>query len=118
MIILELLLEVDTLTERLGETWKPLSSSLTQPPIDMFADEPSTELEEVIKIWQDAFEWSYYDTVLSGILLTLPAKSPKGDTEPKSFQSIFCIDDREYSLRTYVESLDNHAETFGAPGFF
>ncbi|HEY5695612.1 MAG TPA: putative inorganic carbon transporter subunit DabA, partial [Candidatus Saccharimonadales bacterium] len=55
MIILELLLEIDTLTERLGETWKPLGEGLTQSPIDMFADEPSTELEEVIKIWQDAF---------------------------------------------------------------
>jgi len=118
MVILELLLEVDTLTERLGEAWEPLANNLTQPPIDMFADEPSTELEEVIKIWQDAFEWSYYDTVLSGILLTLPVESAKEDTEPKSFQSIFCIDDREYSLRTYVESLDSHAETFGAPGFF
>ncbi|HSW77550.1 MAG TPA: DUF2309 domain-containing protein [Candidatus Chromulinivoraceae bacterium] len=118
MIILELLLEIDTLTERLGESWKPLGDGLAQPPMDMFADEPSTELEEVIKIWQDAFEWSYYDTVLSGVLLTLPPKSTKEDTEPKSFQSIFCIDDREYSLRTYVESLDSHTETFGAPGFF
>lgn len=118
MIILELLLEVDTLTERLGEAWKPLAGSISQPPLDMFADEPSTELEEVIKIWQDAFEWSYYDTVLSGVLLTLPLESAKEDAAPKSFQSIFCIDDREYSLRTYVESLDAHAETFGAPGYF
>ena len=118
MIILELLLEVDALTERLGEAWKPLASSITQPPLDMFADEPSTELEEVIKIWQDAFEWSYYDTVLSGVLQTLPLEPAKEDTTPKSFQSIFCIDDREYSLRTYVESLDSKAETFGAPGFF
>jgi uncharacterized protein YbcC (UPF0753/DUF2309 family) len=118
MIILELLLEVDALTERLGEAWRPLASSITQPPLDMFADEPSTELEEVIKIWQDAFEWSYYDTVLSGVLQTLPLESTKEETTPKSFQSIFCIDDREYSLRTYVESLDSKAETFGAPGFF
>jgi len=118
MIILELLLEVDTLVERLGGTWKPLVHSISQPPLDMFADEPSTELEEVIKIWQDAFEWSYYDTVLSGVLLTLPLESAVEDATPKSFQSIFCIDDREYSLRTYVESLDRHAETFGAPGYF
>jgi len=118
MIILELLLEVDALTERLGETWKPLGSTSLPPPIEMFADEPPTELEEVIKIWQDAFEWSYYDTVLSGVLLTLPAEPAEDDKRPKSFQSIFCIDDREYSLRTYVESLDNRAETFGAPGYF
>lgn len=117
MIILELLLEIDMLTERLGNSWKPLSSALAQPPLDVFANEGSTELDEVIEIWQDAFEWSYYDTVLSGLLLTVPLE-PKETVKPKSFQSIFCIDDREYSLRTYVERLDSRAETFGAPGFF
>lgn len=116
MVILELLLELDTLTERLGEAWKPLGNDLIQPPIDMFADEPLTELDEVITIWQDAFEWSYYDTALYG--LTLPTEPTTESAKPKSFQSIFCIDDREYSLRTYVESLDRRAETFGAPGFF
>lgn len=118
MIVLELLLEIDSLTSTLGEEWKPLGDSITQPPVDMFADEPGSELQEVIKIWQDAFEWNYYDTVLSGLLLTLPAKPTAEETTPKSFQSIFCIDEREYSLRTYVESLDNHCETLGAPGFF
>jgi uncharacterized protein YbcC (UPF0753/DUF2309 family) len=118
MIILELLLEIDALVGRLGDEWKPLGTSITQPPIDIFASEPSAELQEVIKIWQDAFEWSYYDTVLSGLLLTLPTKSTTEKTTKKSFQSIFCIDEREYSLRTYVENLDGYSETFGAPGFF
>lgn len=118
MIILELLLEIDTLTNRLGIAWSPLSAGSLQPPLDMFADEPLKEREEVIKIWQDAFEWSYYDTVLSGVLLTLPTKLTTKHNDLKSFQSIFCIDDREYSLRTYVESLDPQAETFGAPGYF
>ncbi len=118
MITLELLLEIDTLTSAFGDNWKPLGSGITQPPVDMFADEPNSELQEVIKIWQDAFEWSYYDTVLSGLMLTLPANSTPQKTTAKSFQSIFCIDEREYSLRTYVESLDKRCETFGAPGFF
>jgi uncharacterized protein YbcC (UPF0753/DUF2309 family) len=118
MIKLELLLEIDALTSRLGNKWKPLGKSATQPPVDVFADEPNSELQEVIKIWQDAFEWSYYDTALSGLMLTSPAKSTMDKQSPKSFQSIFCIDEREYSLRTYVESLDSRCETFGAPGFF
>lgn len=117
MITLELLLEIDALTERLGEGWKPLSHGMAEPPADMFADEPSTELQEVIKIWHDAFEWSYYDTVLAGLLAT-SSEPEKEAEEPKSVQAVFCIDDREYSLRTYVESLDNRAETFGAPGYF
>jgi uncharacterized protein YbcC (UPF0753/DUF2309 family) len=124
MIILELLLEIDALTSRLGENWKPLGSSVTQRPVDMFADQPNSELQEVIEIWQDAFEWSYYDTVLSGLTLALPsgpaAEKAVADAAkaPKSFQSIFCIDEREYSLRTHVEHLDARCETLGAPGFF
>lgn len=116
MIVLELLLEIDELTSRLSDHWKPLGNNLTEPPLDLFADEPSTELQHVIAIWQDAFEWSYYDTALAGLLLapTLPTTT----TGPPSFQSIFCIDEREYSLRTYVEMLDARCETFGAPGFF
>jgi len=117
MIVLELLLEIDALTSQLGEDWKPLGTSVTQPPIDMFAGEPPTELQEVLEIWQDAFEWSYYDTVLSGLTLTSSVNAAE-EAAAKSFQSIFCIDEREYSLRTYVENLDTHSETFGAPGFF
>jgi len=118
MIILELLLEIDALESTLGEEWEPLGNSISQPPVDMFADEPATELQEVIEIWQDAFEWSYYDTVLAGLMLTLPADSTVSVPTIKSFQAIFCIDEREYSLRTHVESLDSNCETFGAPGFF
>ncbi len=117
LVILELLLEIDMLTDRLGDDWQPLGNSLTLPPEDLFADEPPTELREVIEIWQDAFEWSYYDTVLAGITLA-PSTSAQESEATKSFQAVFCIDEREYSLRTYVESLDSHAETLGAPGFF
>ena len=118
MIILELLLEIDALTRRLGDKWKPLGSSVTQAASDIFEDEPNSELQEVVKIWQDAFEWSYYDTVLAGVTLTLPADSAAAKPSLKSFQSIFCIDEREYSLRAHIESLDSRCETLGAPGFF
>ncbi len=118
MIILELLLEIDTLQSRLGEKWEPLGNLTSRPPMDMFADEPSTEIQEVLKIWQDAFEWSYYDTVLAGVAASSSHEPTEKKPAQKSFQSIFCIDDREYSLRTFVESLDNSCETFGAPGFF
>jgi len=36
----------------------------------------------------------------------------------KSFQAIFCIDEREDSIRRHIEAIDKNAETFGAPGFF
>ena len=34
------------------------------------------------------------------------------------FQAIFCIDEREDSIRRHIEAVDKNAETFGAPGFF
>jgi uncharacterized protein len=117
-IILELLLEIDALTSTLGDKWRPLGTITTQLPVDMFADEPGSELQEIIKIWQNAFEWSYYDTVLSGLNKAPAAKARSSKPAPKTFQSIFCIDEREYSLRTYIERLDENCETLGAPGFF
>ncbi|MBZ4202651.1 MAG: DUF2309 domain-containing protein [Methylovulum sp.] len=35
-----------------------------------------------------------------------------------SIQALFCIDDRECSLRRYLESSHPDIETFGAAGFF
>ena len=46
-----------------------------KPPVNLFEDLPKTELAEVIELWQDAFEWSYYDSVLAGILLAAPIPS-------------------------------------------
>ena len=115
LIVLEGLLEIDALDKKFGKTWAPLSNKLEQEPIDLFSPVQSTELSEVLSIFQNAFEWSYYDGVLTGLSLNaLETKS----TSQKSFDSIFCIDDREGSIRRYIEKNDPNCETFGAPGFF
>ncbi len=114
MIELELLLELDAFDFYLGNKWRPLSETVNEPPQDMLADVGKTELDEVIELWQDAFEWSYYDTVLAGILLV---NEEVEETIP-SFQAIFCIDERECSLRRHIEAVDTDCETLGAPGFF
>lgn len=114
LVEFELLMELDALNYHLGKKWQPLTTHLTSPPVDLFADLQKTEFAEVIELWQDAFEWSYYDSVLKGIQLapTNPVKR-----EP-SFQAIFCIDEREDSIRRHIEAVDKYCETFGAPGFF
>ncbi len=121
----ELLLELDTLNYSLGNNWQPLASFVTSPPLDLFAEVPKTELSEVLELWQDAFEWSYYDSVLKGILLSnekslLQNKEEKNNATitQTSLQAIFCIDEREDSIRRHVEAIDKKSETFGAPGFF
>ena len=124
----ELLMELDALNHTLGSKWQPLANHVTTPPVNLFADVPKTELAEVIELWQDAFEWSYYDSVLKGIIMSdekrMAANFPvhlesslTADSIP-SFQAIFCIDEREDSIRRHIEAVDKNAETFGAPGFF
>ena len=116
LIILELLLEIDQLDFELGSSWKPLMEGSNLDVTDLFRPIEANDLNEVLKLWQDAFEWSYYDQVLAGIQQNLA--TPQAAIKDKSFQAIFCIDERECSLRRHVEFVDPHAETLGSPGFF
>jgi len=114
LIIFELLLEIDALDYHFGQSWLPLEQALPDQPENLFEEVPITELDEVTILWQEAFEWSYYDEVLAGIL----AQQGNGRVRNKSFQAMFCIDDRECSLRRYLEKEDPNCETYGTPGFF
>lgn len=113
-VVFELLMELDAIIFYFGKKWKPLAACATEPPVDLFADVEKSELAEVIELWQDAFEWSYYDSVLKGIKIASPRPLP----ETRTFQAIFCIDEREDSIRRHIEAVDRQCETFGAPGFF
>ena len=124
----ELLMELDALHHALGNKWQPLANHVDIPPVNLFAEVDKTEFAEVIELWQDAFEWSYYDSVLKGISLSNEKKQFKltqtsqasflENTNRPSLQAIFCIDEREDSIRRHIEAVDKNAETFGAPGFF
>jgi uncharacterized protein YbcC (UPF0753/DUF2309 family) len=135
----ELLMELDVLLDKYGNNFKPVTTHTKEPPLDLFSDEPRTEVSEVFELWQDAFEWSYYDSVLKGILLAsslnpsgekasvllsgeadsvLNSKTSLAGNRGASFQAIFCIDEREDSIRRHIEAVDKRCETFGAPGFF
>lgn len=120
VIVFELLLEMDHLESELGNHWPPLTAHISQPPMDLFEAVEPTEFQEVLKIWQDAFEWSYYDEVLAGIKMLRLSKNNSGENHKirPSFQAMFCIDEREDSIRRHVESKDKRCETFGSPGFF
>ena len=95
-IAFELLMELDALNNQLGNNWKPLATIVNEPPTDLFADVEKTEFAQVIELWQDAFEFSYYDTVMAGILISQENKEEHIST---TFKAIFCIDEREDSIR-------------------
>lgn len=115
LVLLECLMEIDALDAALGTIWKPLGEITDRAPMDIFADIETKEIYDVIKIWHDAFEWSYYDEALSAVLKI--AAQPPQKKETKLFQAVFCIDEREGSIRRHIESV-SECETLGAPGFF
>lgn len=115
----ELLLEIDALIDNLGKNWKPIVNTSTNHSEDIFSETVITELDEVYMIWQDAFEWSYYDDVLSSIKQNcITATDFKRDHSIPSFQAVFCIDERECSIRRHLEYVAPQCTTLGAPGFF
>ncbi len=116
LIVVELLFEIDALDFHLGEKWEPLTNKMNKEPVNLFADVSSSELQEVIQLWQETFEWSYYDEVLTGI--SLNKNRTRSISSQRNFQAIFCIDERECSLRRHIETADKNCETLGTPGFF
>jgi len=114
-IALELLLEIDALEHHFGNDWVPLAEKAELKPVDIFRNVIPDELDEVLLIWQEAFEWSYYDEVLGAIKLNHVSASRQ---KPANFQALLCIDDRSGSLRRHLEKHDENCETFGTPGHF
>jgi uncharacterized protein len=115
LIIFELLMEIDAMDDQFGEKWPPLSSRISSQPVNLFDYAPESDYYTALSIWQEAFEWSYHDEVLSGIKA---GRKPTPEKSTRSFQAMFCIDDRECSLRRYLEKADLNCETFSTPGFF
>lgn len=116
-ILLELLLEIDALDQQEGDNWKPLAQYIAIDAIDYWAKYKKTELDEVLELWQESFEWDYYDEVLAGLQFSALQEIPQ-KSKDISFQSIHCVDDRECSFRRHMELADTNCETFGAPGYF
>lgn len=60
------------------------------------------------------YERHFYERSLDALALHAP-KPPKGTPR---FQAVFCIDERQESLRRHLEELAPDAQTFAAAGFF
>jgi uncharacterized protein len=115
LIHLELLMEIDAMDYKFGEgKWYPLGDYLDYKPRPLFEEIQETKVFTIAKLWQEAFEWSYYLPVLKGLVDNIkPTEKKKID-----FQTVMCIDDRICSWRRYIEELAPNCQTYSTPGFF
>lgn len=114
LVKFELLLEIDALDKKFNANWSPLGLKVRVEEYNLFETIKYNELFDVLSLWQQAFEWSFYDQVLANIQHVNEFDS----IETPSFQALFCMDDRECSFRRHVEYFDENAVTFGTPAFF
>lgn len=113
MVLLECLLELDVLETVLKGKWRPLIEHIRIEPANFYQIEKKTIKDELVEIWQTAYEWTYYDEVLKGLV-----SNAERVINQSSFQAFFCMDDRECSIRRNLERLAPEIETFGTPGHF
>jgi uncharacterized protein YbcC (UPF0753/DUF2309 family) len=72
-----------------------------------------------LKIWHEAMEYSMHAELLHA--LNVQHRQPRAEAmqiRRPAVQALFCIDDRECSLRRHLEEIHPNVETFGAAGFF
>lgn len=115
LIQLELLLEIEALDKKYGENWQSLKHFIPEKRTHYFEAVEEEDLKTVQYLWQLAFEFSYFNEVFLGIQQTAEPYERKTN---KTFQALCCIDDRCYSIRRNIESVDPNCQTFGTPGFF
>jgi uncharacterized protein len=69
------------------------------------------------QLLHDAYERRYRRQILDGLHAIGPHQPPQS-AQPPQAQFVFCIDEREESVRRALEELSPTFETFGVAGFF
>lgn len=116
-VFVELLLE----GEVLGKNARPLVTYLPEDAHPLIEPVFSTELFTCYALWQEAWE----NTRSDGLLHLLERKfheKPEYKQEIKEerpeLQAVFCMDDRNESIRRHLESVCPSAITYGTAGYY
>jgi uncharacterized protein YbcC (UPF0753/DUF2309 family) len=113
-----LVAEVGCLEREIGLAFAPLSASAVPPAANTDPAErlDRTDSEVLLSVWQEAFEWSYYEPFLGALKANGTRRRP---APPKATAwAVFCIDDRACSVRRHMEEVAPSIATFGTAGFF
>lgn len=106
-LALAALIELGSLYKLFGNDWNPAQRS-KESVSEVHYDPQIVNLHK-------ATEWGFYRDILQGIQNNIQNRVQNANPQ---WQLIFCIDDRNFSLRRHIEAESAEIETFGAPGFF
>ncbi len=70
------------------------------------------------RVWHLAYEHRHEQEILRPLLTHRATVDPRRPAARPAAQVIFCIDEREESIRRALEEIDPSVETLGAAGFF
>ncbi|MDD5277552.1 MAG: DUF2309 domain-containing protein [Methylovulum sp.] len=116
MIAVELAAELAILRKKRGVDFAAIADVPHASEIPLLRDyEREAIVPLVLKVWHEAMEYSLHSELLIGLK---SQDAPVKAKEPPVAQAFFCIDDRECSIRRYLEEVNPAIETFGAAGFF
>jgi uncharacterized protein len=117
LIAVELVCELAFLHKHKGEKFLKIANIPLLESITLLKNGlPKPDLPMGLKVWHEAMEWSLHTELLAALK---PKETLTPIVQAKPYvQAFFCIDDRECSLRRYLEEIDPGIETFGAAGFF
>ena len=78
----------------------------------------SIDTERRAWLWQLAFERGYRNPLLSALTVHAQGLAQVSRKKTPTFQVMFCLDEREESIRRHLEEVDPSIDTFGVAGFF
>lgn len=83
--------------------------------VEIIALIDAAEKEHLVRLWHEAYEHHFYREALGA--LVCHEREVAQETRPEA-QLLFCIDDREESIRRHLEEVSPNVKTYGVVGFF
>jgi uncharacterized protein len=114
----DLILEWAFIRIRKGDVLSGIScqQSGLRPGLDIHTYAPEIPLHK--RVWQEALEFTAYEELFRVLQAQDRTRAATQSGVKPLAQALFCLDDRECSIRRHVEHLNDDIETIGAPGFF